>query len=462
MSVRVRRTLGQTGGFFFLALLVGLVWRLQRLPTPGPSFDLPDGGRFQVAEIRWAANYTFHHLPGPDWRRFLVSLIPSGPLERLGWRVGSGCMSGTSSGGTNLFLATIVERLASGRSVDPKRLRVRDDAGREIVILPESRLVEDGEIVRLWRLPSLPGGSEQLELSFLYEYPEGFWAGTPPFVIRNPRAPLAKPAEASVKAASLPTLPAIASDGDFEVELSDARVCPWAENDPRFGLQLRFETRWHGHETTHWRPATCEIVDPVSGSNVLPGGPIGGATSNSTFWTYVSPWLNEPCRVRLEFTPDPAGGGQRGDPAAEESPEEVLTTQPVPIPAPNVEIHPGIVMRGQGLQLEIDAIETGRANSSRESEGRINDWNGEPGVLTLWVVLRGGAEGHRLRLLRAVDEQGRAASVQTIRWSASEYAFGVIPGEGAKTLRFSFTCPRSRFVEFEIVPRADVPASVGR
>lgn len=427
-------------------LLAALIWRYQGLPQPGPTMELSDGSTLRVAEIRWTQNYQYEHIPGSDWYGVLVRLVPQRLREWTGWKPVKGNLTGVSRGGTNLFLTTVLRRSNGSGSVDPRRLRVQDDSGRAIVVIPEDYLAQDGEVVRLWRLPALPRDTRDLDLVFLYEFPEGLWSTTPSFVVGNP-IPDRRTRHALHEARSVPTLPLVASDRDFEVELFDARVVPWAENDPRLGLQLQFETRHHGLRVDFWRPENCQLIDPVTGTNDLPGQQLVSAATNTTYRTYVAPWMNEPCRVRLEFS--------QTDNFRE---DQLWTTARLNLPQSGP-LHPtDAIWDREGARLELMSISPPGATAASPFPDRVNDWTGQPGFFTGWLRLSGDLPDTRLTLVRVVDQQGRALESSQARWNASEYAIGFLPVTGSTSVRLTFALHASRFVEFDVLPRGTTEA----
>jgi hypothetical protein len=242
-------------------------------------------------------------------------------------------------------------------------------------------------------------------------------------------------------------LPARRRDSDLEVALVSATNRVAAGRDlltGRHGLLLRFETWQGGQRVIHWRPENLEIIDPLLGTNALWGEALPGGLGSAGWRTMMPLWpAADPCRLRLELSR-----------ATEFDAADLWSTEVIVLEGEAQGGGGFPAVERDGISVVLHSLTPPRGTVPAPFTGHWTAWRDESEVWTLWVQLSPEVPGWRLTLVRAVDDRGREAKVQSGGWSGVQYAYGLRPPDDAKALRFTFALHRSRFVEFVVDPRA--------
>ncbi|MGE3312719.1 MAG: hypothetical protein AB7O66_22345 [Limisphaerales bacterium] len=208
-------------------------------------------------------------------------------------------------------------------------------------------------------------------------------------------------------------------------------------------VELRFGLGEPGRDFSRWRVESVEVLSLRSGAKSVWAADAlrQDADSGGVARVFLPVTAEEPvCRLRVEFTR-----------VAGFTAEELWCVAPLDLPAnggSRATVPASTTVDGATVRLHSLTAPGGVVPG--EFQELWNQWTGDSGVFTLWVEVSPEGMDRRLTLVSAVDELGRQAEVRTGLWSGEQYAFGLVPPAGAKTLRFTFALHRSRVEEFVV------------
>jgi hypothetical protein len=437
--------------FVLIALLAigAMLFALVTSSTSGGSRiqKLADGSMLEIRQVTLASDFQYKHQSGPRLLRLVEPILPTFIKNRLA--LSSGSFGFGSDGNTNLFVITVNSSQAQGRWSDlGSRLVVFDELGNSHDgCWGASTLGMPGEVVHGWQIHAFPRRSKTLGLRFLSQGTNSRWEVAAEFQIPNP-------AMRNHSQWTPEPWPVTRSDGDLEVTLRefqagapfDFRGKAGDEKTAPRQTHAGFELRQAGQSATNWTIQKITISD-ASGNRWSPflGYGLGSVTNGilefaGALWPGENAWKLDVEFVRTSgFTPD-----------------ELWESPSIPIPTAGVATNFNARFQHDGATVELVGLASPQTDHPDPFKWIAKYWGDEDKtkIVSLAVRISPALDKRRLKLLRAVDQNGRdARQVEHRNEDHAEQAFLLNPDDGATTLKLIFALQRSRFVQFIARPQ---------
>jgi hypothetical protein len=312
--------------------------------------------------------------------------------------------------------------------------------------------VKNGLDIQGFMLDAYPRWDSKMVLRVMSYGQRGQQVSKEQFVVSNP-------ARNSFAKWTPDPLPDSQSDGDLNVtftklvagvELPYNRGNGVAKNDPlNKCVQLDFDFQQKGQSVTNWRPV--RVVTSDAAGNSLQGW-INDFRQNgqpSGYFYQQGLWPNEPAwKLRVEFSRTSGF-----------SDDEVWAVTNVPVRS--------------GTQQDVQNAWNSNWNSSGKSNPAIaeatvngihlklfpaieyqdqNNGAGQSVSFSLKADPDPEAEGMRLTVLKATDDQGRELQNRGSSWGGGNYQYQYSNARNVKALNLILVLHKSRFVEFTVKP----------
>ena len=259
------------------------------------------------------------------------------------------------------------------------------------------------------------------------------------------------------------SLPDTQSDGDLDVTLTKLVTgvqSPYnrgngvPRNDPSTkGVQLDFDVQQKGQSATNWSPVRV-VTSDATGNSVQ--GWINAFNMNgqeSGYFYREGLWPDEPAwKLRLEFSRTSGFGN-----------DEIWAVNDVPV-QPGTQQDAGNLWGNFGrtkpafAEATVNGIHVKLFPAIQYSDPN----NGGAQAVSFYLKTDPDpeAEGMRLTVLQADDDQGRDLQSRGSSWGGGNYQYEYVNTRSAKALNLTFAIHKSRFVEFTAKPaKADVAAA---
>ncbi len=252
-------------------------------------------------------------------------------------------------------------------------------------------------------------------------------------------------------------LPDTQSDGDLDVTLNklvaDAQL-PYnpngiSKNDPAGKcVQIDFDVQQKGQSVTNWHPVRVETTD-ATGNDVK--GWINNyrqfsQTGDPTAYFYQPGlWPDEPAwKLRLEFSRTSGFGD-----------DEIWAVTNVPVrPGTQQDAWNGFGNSSRTKTAFAEAIVNGihlKLFPAIQYQDQ-NNGGGQSVAFSLKADPDPEAEGMRITVLKATDDQGRVLQNRGTSWGSGNYQYQYSNARNVKVLNLTIALHKSRFVEFTVKP----------
>lgn len=405
---------------------------------------LADGSTLEIRQVTLANGFQYKHQSGPRLLKMVAPILPPFVKSRL--PLSSGSFGFGSDGNTNLFVITVNSSRAQGWWPNLSRLVVFDEQGNSHdACWGASTLGMPGEVVHGWQIHAFPRRSKMLGLRFIASDSRINWVKAGEFTIRNP-APGYYPQW------SAEPWPATKADGDLSVTLkefqssvttSDGYLRLNAAMDPR-KTRVVLSFAQGGRPADNWR-AQKAVISDATGNRWSPGlafvkQDFNRATNGpcefiGALWPGENAW-----KLDVEFV---RTSGFAAD--------EIWESPPIPIPTAGVDTNLGASFQHDGATVELVGLAAPQTDHPDPFKWIAKYWGNEDKtkIISLAVRISPALDRRRLKLLRAVDQNGNEAKLVAHRnEDYAEQAFLLKPDDEAITLKLIFALQRSRFVQF--------------
>lgn len=398
------------------------------VPNDGPlSRTLPDGSVFSLTDMQMASRVTFRY-----------------PQRGQGESRSQGSIGLAGMDGTETFFLATMHEGGKGR-INVGRLQVESDEGSVFdgIFTGGTIVASDGRF-QAWRLHAFPRRGSNLTLRFFYPDLLGRWATAAVMTVPNP-------ARGPFEQWTPGTLPLAQTNGDLVVSLvefdSGGAQLRTRESLSAFWKNLpathcAFTLQHSGGKATPWKVRSLQISDAtgnrwkqhdlVSWAEGRPG-PRLHISMLGALWESESAW---DLRVELSRT----NGFE---------PAELLTLTNVPVPQADELIE----LRQPHLVNELDLEVVAIAGAGAELD-QPHKWLRHDGKMNLALSMHEERGHKRITLVHVRDDQGRPVPFNDRpSGEGRDWAFGIEPRPGARSLNFTFAVHESRFVEFRARPQ---------
>ncbi len=433
-------------GTLLLALLVFAFYRSSDPATSGRQ-RLDDGSTLELRQVILATNISYSYRPGSRLQQFLAPVIPEYIKSRF-WPSGNASFGGGGTGATNLWIVTLHRHSAQPARLRPTRLTIFDQSGNSYdAAWGAHTLGFSTETVNGWQVHAFPRRSEMLGLRFWGPQADRSWTNLAEFSIRNP-------AFGEFPQWIPEAIPVAKEDRDLRVTLQEFQSgSPWPfrSNDfvwdkktiPR-KTRMALEFVQAGQMVTNWQVQKLTISDATGNrwSPFLVRQTQGISwTTNGVVELFGALWPEEHA-WKLEFELN------RSSDFAE---TELWQSSPVAIPIVGVATNLNSGFERDGITVQLAGLAAPQADQPDPFKWIAKYWGNDDKdkVISLAVKISPNLGGRRLKLIRAVDQNGSAAElVQHNGEDYSEQALLLKRADGARQLKFTFALQRSRFAQF--------------
>ena len=439
---RTKLIVGMVAAAAFVAVALFL---LTRGPESGAGLvqRLPDGSTLELRTTAFTTNYTFRYQSGNRLQRFIAPILPDALKKWLvPQQTGS---AGWDNGDTNLFVITVNRNPAANWSSQLSRLVVFDEQTNLYdAALGASTLGNPNEYVHGWWIRAFPRRSKTLGLRFIGEN-ANHWTTAAQFKIRNP-------AFAVYPQWTPESRPITKTDDDLSVTLNEFQAGMPMQHDKtradensaarKTRIRCSFSQRGLAVDS-NWRVQKLVISD---------------ATGNRWF-----PWLDF---VKQDFdwvtngTVEFFGALWPGENAwklevecvrtAGFSADELWETPPIQLPALGQLTDLTNNWQHDVLTVQLVALASPNTDHPGQFKWTAKWWGEDKNkVYSLALKISPELKGHRLTVVRAVDQDGREVEiVQHGSQDNAEQAVFLKPPPESRQLKLTFALQRSRFVQF--------------
>jgi len=417
--------------FLSVAALVGAFlliggWALSSDPFT-PSRRLPDGSLLTFAGVTSDNRKEFVY--GKWWQKLLYPHLPRPLRASLGCTVVSGAFQGPNS-----LCVWTFRRGGSPDGMDYRNVAVFDEAGREASVehwttvrAPDGRGMLQG-----WVFRRFPRRTPTLGFRIYGDPPKHDGAVLAEFTTSNPTP---GPYPVWVPEAQ----PIRKSDGDLEVTLKRLAAGGLPNRGQIETADAVFGFSRAGHPVSGWRPLRFTASDAT------------GNRWEPAVWNVRSDRDGLHCLLTGAFKQESEVWklGVEFYHASAFQPRELWTVRNVAVPAKGKFTRSQATASREGAELRLLGI----AGEQALLPG------GDPGYnvstraqATVQVRFDRALKGHRLALVRAVDDQGRPVRTAFNYREGDLCVFALKVPPGARALDFTFAAHRSRRVTFLVKP----------
>lgn len=408
---------------------------------------LADGSTLEIRQVIFANGFQYKHQAGNRLLRLIVPILPAFIKNRV--PLSSGSFGFGSDGNTNLFVITVNSSRAQGWWSGLRRLVVFDGQGNtHDACWGASTLGMPGEVVYGWQLRAFPRRSKMLGLRFLSQA-NNRWEVAAEFRIPNP-------AYGNYSQWTPESMPITKEDGDLVVMLQEFQSgAPFRiegygdehrpETTPR-QTRAVFDLRQGGQATTNWTIQKITIAD-ATGNRWSPFLEYGlGSVTNGVLEFAGALWPGENAwKLDVEFVRTSVFAA-----------DELWESPPIPIPMVGVVTNLNASFQHDGATVDLVGLAAPQADHPEPFKWIAKYWGDrdKTEIISLAVRISPALDKRRLKLLRAVDQNGREAGlVEHRNEDYAEQAFLLKPDDEATALKLIFALQRSRFVQFQVRPQ---------
>jgi len=308
--------------------------------------------------------------------------------------------------------------------------------------------VKNGVDIQGFMLDAYPRWDKKMVLRVMNYGPRGQQVSKEQFVVSNP-------ARNSFAKWTPDPLPNSQSDGDLDVTLTkliaDAQS-PYnrgngvARNDPMNKcVQLDFDIQQKGQSVTNWRPVRVVTADATGNSlqgwinEFRQNGQVSGYFYQEGLWPDEPAW-----KLRVEFS---RTSGFSGD--------EIWSVSDVPVqPGTQQDVWNDFGNSGKTKTAFAEATVNGihlKLFPAIQYQDQ-NNGGGQSVSFSLKADPDPEAEGIRVTVLKATDDQGHVLQNRGSSWGSGNYQYQYANARNVKALNLTLAFHKSRFVEFTVKP----------